>query len=99
MINGDERVAKTVRSRYRVLAVDDHRDTDPAEQRLLDAWLGDGRDLTAARVRATGPANRPSRFLLTAGSTLGDGAVTAAAWPVLPRARRAPGPSAMRCRM
>jgi len=34
-----------VRRRHAHLLVDEYQDTDPAQQRLLDAWLGDSRSL------------------------------------------------------
>jgi DNA helicase-2/ATP-dependent DNA helicase PcrA len=38
-------VAEEVRARYRHFVVDEYQDVNPAQQRLLDAWLGDGEDL------------------------------------------------------
>jgi DNA helicase-2/ATP-dependent DNA helicase PcrA len=39
-------VADQVRSQYRHLVVDEYQDVNPAQQRLLLAWLGDRDDLT-----------------------------------------------------
>jgi superfamily I DNA/RNA helicase/RecB family exonuclease len=38
-------VAATLRSRYRAVFVDEYQDTDPAQERLLQAIAGSGRDL------------------------------------------------------
>jgi DNA helicase II / ATP-dependent DNA helicase PcrA len=38
-------VAEEVRGRYRWLSVDEYQDTNPLQQALLDAWLGERRDL------------------------------------------------------
>jgi DNA helicase-2/ATP-dependent DNA helicase PcrA len=38
-------VAEEVRYRYRHFVVDEYQDVSPVQQRLLDAWLGDRRDL------------------------------------------------------
>jgi DNA helicase-2/ATP-dependent DNA helicase PcrA len=38
-------VAEEVRGRYRWFSVDEYQDTNPLQQALLDAWLGDRRDL------------------------------------------------------
>lgn len=43
----DEDVAAEIRRCYPVLCVDEYQDTDPLQQRLLDSWLGSGRDITA----------------------------------------------------
>lgn len=40
MIEQDDRVATTVRNQYIAFVVDEYQDTDQAQQRLLDAWLG-----------------------------------------------------------
>ncbi|MGD0808733.1 MAG: ATP-dependent helicase [Acidimicrobiales bacterium] len=45
LIEGDEPVALAVRHRWAHVTVDEYQDTDPAQQRLLDAILGDGRDV------------------------------------------------------
>lgn len=39
------RVAAAVRSQYRHLVVDEYQDVSPLQQRLLDLWLGDSRDV------------------------------------------------------
>lgn len=46
LIETEPAVAEEIRRRYRSLCVDEYQDVDPAQQRLIDAWLGDGRDLT-----------------------------------------------------
>lgn len=46
LIQEHESVAQTVRRRARFLVVDEYQDTDPAQQQLLEAWLGDGEDIT-----------------------------------------------------
>ncbi|UZN02527.1 ATP-dependent helicase [Cellulomonas sp. S1-8] len=43
LVEQDDDVATTVRRQYAAFVVDEYQDTDPAQQRLLDAWLG-GRD-------------------------------------------------------
>lgn len=43
LLEDDEEVAAAVRRQYASFVVDEYQDTDPAQQRLLDAWLG-GRD-------------------------------------------------------
>lgn len=43
LVEQDDDVAAAVRRQYTAFAVDEYQDTDPAQQRLLDAWLG-GRD-------------------------------------------------------
>ncbi|MBO3083347.1 ATP-dependent helicase [Cellulomonas fengjieae] len=43
LIEQDDQVAATIRAQYAAFVVDEYQDTDPAQQRLLDAWLG-GRD-------------------------------------------------------
>lgn len=43
LLEDDEQVAAAVRRQYASFVVDEYQDTDPAQQRLLDAWLG-GRD-------------------------------------------------------
>jgi DNA helicase-2/ATP-dependent DNA helicase PcrA len=45
LIEGEELVAGAVRARWAHVTVDEYQDTDPAQQRLLDAILGDGRDV------------------------------------------------------
>ncbi|NTW42523.1 MAG: ATP-dependent helicase, partial [Cellulomonadaceae bacterium] len=45
LIEQDEQVAATIRSQYASFVVDEYQDTDPAQQRLLDAWLGERDDL------------------------------------------------------
>ena len=40
LIEQDEQVATTIRNQYSAFVVDEYQDTDPAQQRLLDAWLG-----------------------------------------------------------
>ncbi|GEP70357.1 DNA helicase [Cellulomonas soli] len=46
LLEEDEQVATTIRAQYAAFVVDEYQDTDPAQQRLLDAWLG-GRDAIA----------------------------------------------------
>jgi DNA helicase-2/ATP-dependent DNA helicase PcrA len=45
LLEGDAEAAEVVRSRKRWFSVDEYQDTNPLQQRLLDLWLGDGRDL------------------------------------------------------
>ncbi|MCC2335429.1 ATP-dependent helicase [Cellulomonas wangsupingiae] len=46
MLEEHEEVAAEVRRQYASFVVDEYQDTDPAQQRLLDAWLGGRDDLT-----------------------------------------------------
>jgi len=39
-------VAEQVRAQYRHFVVDEYQDVNPVQQRLLEAWLGDRRDVT-----------------------------------------------------
>ncbi|MDQ6947932.1 MAG: ATP-dependent helicase [Actinomycetota bacterium] len=45
LLVGDAEVAERVRRRWAYVTVDEYQDTDPAQQRLLDAVLGAGDDL------------------------------------------------------
>jgi DNA helicase II / ATP-dependent DNA helicase PcrA len=45
LISGHQDVADAVRRRWAHVTVDEYQDTDPAQQRLLDAVTGDGRNL------------------------------------------------------
>ena len=45
LLEGDEAAAETVRARKRWFSVDEYQDTNPLQQRLLELWLGDRRDL------------------------------------------------------
>jgi DNA helicase-2/ATP-dependent DNA helicase PcrA len=45
LLEGDEVAAETVRARKRWFSVDEYQDTNPLQQRLLELWLGDRRDL------------------------------------------------------
>jgi DNA helicase-2/ATP-dependent DNA helicase PcrA len=44
-IENDRGIAGEIRSQYRHFTVDEYQDVNPLQQRLLDAWLGDGDDL------------------------------------------------------
>lgn len=44
-LTGDAEIAAAVRDRYRVFTVDEFQDVNPAQWRLLQAWLGDRDDL------------------------------------------------------
>jgi DNA helicase-2/ATP-dependent DNA helicase PcrA len=46
MIADDRAMAESVRQQYRHFFVDEYQDVSPAQQRLLEAWLGDRDDLT-----------------------------------------------------
>jgi DNA helicase-2/ATP-dependent DNA helicase PcrA len=46
-VAGDEAFAALVRRRCQLLIIDEYQDTDPAQEALLDAWLGSGDNLTA----------------------------------------------------
>lgn len=45
-LSSDAGVAAEFRERYRCFVVDEYQDVTPAQQQLLDAWLGDRDDLT-----------------------------------------------------
>ncbi|MDR5698939.1 ATP-dependent helicase [Agromyces sp. LY-1074] len=45
MIESEPAVAMQVREQYRHFVVDEYQDVSPAQQRLLEAWLGDRRDV------------------------------------------------------
>jgi DNA helicase II / ATP-dependent DNA helicase PcrA len=45
LLEGDEEAAATVRARKRWFSVDEYQDTSPLQQRLLELWLGESRDL------------------------------------------------------
>ncbi|GAA1129884.1 ATP-dependent DNA helicase UvrD2 [Arthrobacter flavus] len=45
ILQEDEKVAATVRAQYRHFVVDEYQDVSPLQQRLLDLWLGDRREL------------------------------------------------------
>ena len=45
LLESDPDAAATVRARKRWLSVDEYQDTNPLQQRLLELWLGDSRDL------------------------------------------------------
>ncbi len=45
LLERDADAAATIRARKRWFSVDEYQDTNPLQQRLLELWLGDGRDL------------------------------------------------------
>jgi len=45
MIESEPQVATEVREQYRFFTVDEYQDVSPAQQHLLDAWLGDHTDV------------------------------------------------------
>ncbi|MBA8817332.1 DNA helicase-2/ATP-dependent DNA helicase PcrA [Microbacterium halimionae] len=45
MIESEPRVAKAVREQYRHFTVDEFQDVSPLQNRLLELWLGDRRDI------------------------------------------------------
>ncbi|HEX9104817.1 MAG TPA: ATP-dependent helicase, partial [Polyangia bacterium] len=45
LLEGDTAAAELVRARKSWFSVDEYQDTSPLQQRLLELWLGDGRDL------------------------------------------------------
>ena len=45
LLETDPEAAATIRARKRWFSVDEYQDTNPLQQRLLELWLGDGRDL------------------------------------------------------
>lgn len=45
ILQEDAKVAATVRAQYRHFVVDEYQDVSPLQQRLLDLWLGDRKEL------------------------------------------------------
>ena len=45
LLEDDADAADTIRARKRWFSVDEYQDTSPLQQRLLELWLGDRRDL------------------------------------------------------
>jgi ATP-dependent DNA helicase UvrD/PcrA len=45
LLEGDEEAAATIRARKHWFSVDEYQDTNPLQQRLLELWLGDRRDV------------------------------------------------------
>jgi DNA helicase-2/ATP-dependent DNA helicase PcrA len=45
LLEGDAEAAEIVRSRKRWFSVDEYQDTNPLQERLLELWLGDRRDV------------------------------------------------------
>jgi DNA helicase-2/ATP-dependent DNA helicase PcrA len=45
LIETEPSIAAEIRERYRYFVVDEYQDVNPAQQRLLEAWLGDRDDL------------------------------------------------------
>lgn len=45
LLEGDPDAAAAVHRRYAWLCVDEYQDTSPAQQRLIDVWIGERRDL------------------------------------------------------
>ena len=45
LLETDEDAAATIRARKRWFSVDEYQDTNPLQQRLLELWLGESRDL------------------------------------------------------
>jgi DNA helicase-2/ATP-dependent DNA helicase PcrA len=50
LLEDDEEASETVRARKRWFSVDEYQDTNPLQQRLLELWLGDHRDLCVVGV-------------------------------------------------
>ncbi|HTG40583.1 MAG TPA: ATP-dependent DNA helicase UvrD2 [Methylomirabilota bacterium] len=45
LLEDDREATATIRSRKRWFSVDEYQDTSPLQERLLELWLGDGRDI------------------------------------------------------
>jgi DNA helicase-2/ATP-dependent DNA helicase PcrA len=45
LLEDDDEAATTIRARKRWFSVDEYQDTSPLQERLLELWLGDGRDV------------------------------------------------------
>ncbi len=45
LLETDEEAAETIRARKRWFSVDEYQDTNPLQERLLELWVGDRRDL------------------------------------------------------
>ncbi|MBW9093191.1 ATP-dependent helicase [Microbacterium jejuense] len=67
MLEAEPQVAKAVREQYRHFTVDEFQDVSPLQNRLLELWLGDRRDLCVvgdASQTIYSFAGADSRFLL-----------------------------------
>ena len=45
LLEGDDEAARTIRARKGWFSVDEYQDTNPLQERLLELWLGDRRDV------------------------------------------------------
>lgn len=67
MLESEPRVTAAVREQYRHFTVDEYQDVSPLQQRLLDLWVGDRRDLCVvgdASQTIFSFAGADARFLL-----------------------------------
>ncbi|MDW4573029.1 ATP-dependent helicase [Microbacterium sp. M3] len=67
MLEAEPQVAKAVREQYRHFTVDEYQDVSPLQNRLLELWLGDRRDLCVvgdASQTIYSFAGADARFLL-----------------------------------
>ena len=78
MLEAEPRVAVAVREQYRHFTVDEFQDVSPLQNRLLELWLGDRRDLCVvgdASQTIYSFTGADSRFLLEFGSRYPDATV------------------------
>lgn len=71
MLESEPRVAAAVHEQYRHLTVDEYQDVSPIQQRLLELWLGDRRDICVvgdASQTIYSFAGADPRYLLEFGS-------------------------------
>jgi DNA helicase-2/ATP-dependent DNA helicase PcrA len=78
MLEAEPRVAVAVREQYRHFTVDEYQDVSPLQNRLLELWLGDRRDLCVvgdASQTIYSFTGADSRFLLEFGTRYPDARV------------------------
>jgi DNA helicase-2/ATP-dependent DNA helicase PcrA len=78
MLEAEPRVAIAVREQYRHFTVDEYQDVSPLQNRLLELWLGDRRDLCVvgdASQTIYSFTGADSRFLLEFGTRYPDATV------------------------
>jgi len=78
MLEAEPRVAAAVREQYRHFTVDEYQDVSPLQNRLLELWLGDRRDLCVvgdASQTIYSFTGADSRFLLEFGTRYPDATI------------------------
>ena len=74
LLEADEEARRTVQARKRWFSVDEYQDTSPLQERLLELWLGDGRDLCVV-------GDEDQTIYTFTGATSGFLTTFAARWP------------------